>query len=641
MGLADFDHGIPMTSGAKKSIKLSITHKGLVLVIVPLLFEMIFLAVLYAKFSDTLSWLEQMDHSKDAILEQHRIQLASVRSFVMIFDTRGQVKQKELDELHKHLQTKDWNRVSYRLYPELREIIDRGQESRQSLLNMVDRKRQAMMSGTDYPFSRQGIYEAFEDMNRLSEKTMEVETRVREAVPGEVNDLRFQLLAGIVGGMTFSTLLTLWLAYYFSNDVVKRLHRIQDNTLRLTAQIPLPMPEAGGDEIAGLDRAIFETSKELEELRERESAILDNAADVICSLDSKLRFHSSNAALTRLWSYEIGDLLGKSLVTILEPRTVDDTKTNFQLIAEGAGDGELENIVRVKDGSFRNILWTIHWSRDESMYFCIAHDVTEIRAMQKLKQEFLSIAGHDLRTPLTSVSLTVARLLDGKATSAPERVRRELLKTQGTITRLVELVNELLELEKLESGKIVLTLDGISASDICTMACETLEGMATRARITLEKPKGDFAIIGDERRLVQVVTNLISNAIKFSPIGSIITIELRRVLENEDAVHERDDRPANKRSLEKSNTKSFIEIRISDRGPGIPSEDLGLIFEKFRQSRTSSTTTNIKGTGLGLAIVKAIVEAHGGTVGVESEEGKGSTFWFRIPEFQGDEEPIS
>lgn len=94
------------------------------------------------------------------------------------------------------------------------------------------------------------------------------------------------------------------------------------------------------------------------------------------------------------------------------------------------------------------------------------------------------------------------------------------------------------------------------------------------------------------------------------------------------------------RTFERPVQKSFIEFRISDRGPGIPSEDLGLIFEKFRQSRNSSNSSAVKGTGLGLAIVKAIVEAHGGSVGVESEEGKGSTFWFRIPEFEGDEEPV-
>lgn len=494
---------ILMSFGSSK-IKLSITHKGLVLVFVPLLFEMIFLGVLYAKFADTLSWLEQMDHSKDAILEQHRVQIAAVRSFVMIFDTHGQVKEKELDDLYHNFHTKDWGRINYRLYPELREIIDQSQDSRYSLMTMIDQKRQAMKNGTKYNFSRQLIYEGFEEMSRLSERTMEIENRVREALPQEVTDLKYQLLALFGIGMAVSAALTLGLANYFSNDVVNRLHRIQDNTLRLNAQIPLPTPETGGDEIAGLDRAIFETSKELEELRERESAILDNAADVICSLDSKLKFQSSNAALSRLWSYDTEELMGKSLLTILDTNTIDSTKTNFQLIAEGAGEGELENIVRVKDGGLRNILWTVHWSEAETMFFCIAHDVTEIRAMQKLKQDFLSIAGHDLRSPLTSVSLTVARLLDGKDRSVPEHVRRELTKTQTTITRLMELVNELLELEKLESGKIVLTLDCISASDVCRMACETLEGMASRARLTLEKPKGDFAVIGDERRLIQV-----------------------------------------------------------------------------------------------------------------------------------------
>jgi signal transduction histidine kinase len=140
--------------------------------------------------------------------------------------------------------------------------------------------------------------------------------------------------------------------------------------------------------------------------------------------------------------------------------------------------------------------------------------------------------------------------------------------------------------------------------------------MAARAGVTVVKPKNDFALLGDERRLVQSVVNLLSNAIKFSPRNSTITLSLERTTA--------DDAP-------------LVQMRISDQGPGIPEDDRALIFEKFSQSKASSNVS-IKSTGLGLAIVKAIAFAHGGDVGIESEIGKGSTFWLSIPEFVDQED---
>jgi PAS domain S-box len=610
-----------MSPGSPTPFKLSITQKGLVLVLVPVVFELVFLSVLFGLLSNTLANLERLDRSKAVILEQHRVYIASIRSFVMSFDLLGEVKSKELRQLHGLLQTKQWGRVNEDLYPELKQINDDSEESRQALLDMIEKRQESLKTGRNFDFSKQTIFDIFQTMSRLGERTLAIEEQVTGAVPMEVETFRNQLLTFIAVGLLASTGISLGLAYFFSNDVARRLLEIKNNTFRLAAQVPLPEPIAVGDEISSLDRVLFETSKELTELRERESAILNNAADVICSLDANLRFQGGNAAIMRLWSYEDSDLSGKSLLTILDSGSIDGTRAGFQLIAEGAGEGDIENIVRTKDGERRNILWTVKWSAADSTFYCIAHDVTEIRAVQKLKQDFLAIAGHDLRSPLTSISMRVGRLVESKDYSMPNAVRGELYKTQGAMTRLIELVNELLELEKLEVGKLALSLDCISAADVCALACQNLEGMASRSEIKIEKPKGDYAVIGDERRMIQVVTNLLSNALKFSPAGSTILIELRRHTE-----------------ICNTPPKDFVEIRISDQGPGIPAEDVALIFDKFRQSRSSTTNTAIKGTGLGLAIVKAIVEAHGGSVGVESDEGRGSTFWVRVPEFGGDEE---
>ena len=136
--------------------------------------------------------------------------------------------------------------------------------------------------------------------------------------------------------------------------------------------------------------------------------------------------------------------------------------------------------------------------------------------------------------------------------------------------------------------------------------------MATQAQVKLVKPHNDGLMFGDQGRLVQVMINLLSNAIKFSPPGAQVIL----------AVDQLDQ---------------FIELSVSDSGPGIPSEDHALVFEKFRQS-ASVSDAGTKSSGLGLSIVKAIVGAHGGEVGVESTVGKGSRFWLRIPRYSGPEE---
>jgi signal transduction histidine kinase len=207
--------------------------------------------------------------------------------------------------------------------------------------------------------------------------------------------------------------------------------------------------------------------------------------------------------------------------------------------------------------------------------------------------------------------VSLALLLDGKRGPLSERVQRLLKNAQSSSQKLTNLVNELLELEKLESSALVLELTAVSASDACASAKESVEMLAKQAQVTLRGPIGDALLLADPRRIVQVLINLLSNAIKFSPPASTVTISLAR------------------------NEPEHVDIRITDEGPGIPLEHQSLIFDKFQQSRAVSNVP-IKSTGLGLAIVKAIVEAHYGTVGVESDGTHGSTFWIRLPLHQED-----
>lgn len=222
------------------------------------------------------------------------------------------------------------------------------------------------------------------------------------------------------------------------------------------------------------------------------------------------------------------------------------------------------------------------------------------------------MVSHDLRSPLSSVGVSLALLLDGKRGPLSERAQRLLKNAQSSSQKLTTLVNDLLELEKLESSCLDLELTAVSASDACASAKESIQTLADQAQVTVRGPAGDALILADARRIVQVLINLLSNAIKFSPPKSTVTISLAR--------HE----------------AGQVDIRIADEGPGIPFEHQALIFDKFQQSRAISSVP-VKSTGLGLAIVKAIAEAHHGSVGVESDGTNGSVFWVRLPLHAEDE----
>jgi signal transduction histidine kinase len=188
-----------------------------------------------------------------------------------------------------------------------------------------------------------------------------------------------------------------------------------------------------------------------------------------------------------------------------------------------------------------------------------------------------------------------------------DAAKNVLRKAEASLERLMDLIRDLLDLEKLEAGKVVLDRSAVSALDVCSAACDSVEFLARSLGVKIVKPNNDSLIFGDERRLVRVLINLISNAIKFSPRGSTVVVALK-------------------------NLGAATEVTVADQGPGIPEEDRELIFEKFRQSKSESS---VKGTGLGLAIAKLIVEGHGGVIGVNSVLQKGSTFYIRIPNFDG------
>lgn len=249
--------------------------------------------------------------------------------------------------------------------------------------------------------------------------------------------------------------------------------------------------------------------------------------------------------------------------------------------------------------------WSGHWSESDQALFCVAHDMSERIEMERFKQQFVSMISHDLRTPLSAVKSTLELLGAGALGSLSEKGQTKVGRAEENLRHTIELINNLLDLEKMESNRMELDARITALKPILDRALEAVSALAERKRIKINDPNCSVEVVADEQRLTQLVINLLGNAIKFSPDGSKITVAVEQI-------------------------GLMVRVSISDTGPGIPSDQLESIFDRYHQTK-SAATAKVEGTGLGLAICKAIAEAHKGSIGVESTEGKGSTFWFSVP----------
>ena len=264
-----------------------------------------------------------------------------------------------------------------------------------------------------------------------------------------------------------------------------------------------------------------------------------------------------------------------------------------------------------KDGSvFWNELTVspVHNEKGKLINFIgIQNDITSRVEAETRISEFYSIVSHELRTPLTSIRTSLGLLEEGEGGNLSPEAKSLIEIAFRNTDRLVRLVNDILDFRKIESEKLELRYNRIKARSIVEQVVRELGTTASEKSIRLVVDiKSDVTFQADRDRIIQVLTNLTANAIKFSGEKNAVTIvvDLRR--------------------------KNYLRFSVSDHGPGIPRSEVGKLFQKFQQV-DSSDGRREGGTGLGLAISKSLVEMHGGTIGVDSKLGAGSTFWFEIP----------
>ncbi|HND04320.1 MAG TPA: ATP-binding protein [Candidatus Obscuribacter sp.] len=438
--------------------------------------------------------------------------------------------------------------------------------------------------------------------------------KIADASPEHQRKFREQVQTVLIAGGVTNMLLTLVLGLILTRNIVSRLNVINDNSYRLASERPLNPPLAGDDEIARVDGIFHQMAGHLKNAAGREKAILESAYDCICSLDSDLRFTSANAASLQFFAVPDDEIVSTRLLDYLDKDCAQSVLAFRDKARQGEMQGALKLSIRRADGEVRDVLWSARWAAEEGKsgeLFSIFHDVTEQSRAEQLRQEVVAMVTHDLRTPLMTVQSFLELLSQGfygeKSEVGPkeDKSHRHLAGARRSCNRMVLLIRDLLDIEKIKSGKMEMNLSNVSAREVLEAAAEEATSFAAEMGVSLKVKPTKSVVRADEEMLQRVISNLVSNAIKFSASGGTVTL----------GAH---------------NSGQTVTFSVTDEGAGIEPAMLKNVFDRFQQAR-NQTSRSRGGSGLGLTICKEIVQLHGGKIWVESTLGEGSQFFFEMP----------
>ncbi len=407
-------------------------------------------------------------------------------------------------------------------------------------------------------------------------------------------------------GFVLNIFVVIALIRSFTINISNRLAVLSENTLRLTRGEALHSQVAGSDEIAMVDSSFHQMSERLAEAARKEKAVVENMPVGFLLVDEVLTIKLVNSTFENITGIARDKLVGESLVSLLLPDKDKDDKALINHIIQKSSESVYDCRILREDGEERYMNFSLNRfvSSEGDILIGTMLDVTARHQLEQLRNDFVSIVSHDLRTPLTSIGACLHVLPFNRFGQMNDEGRRMVGVAQKEIDRLMRLIKSLLDVARMEAGNISLDIMDFPISSLITRSIAAVSSFAEGKGITIDYLSSDFQVVADEERLIQVLVNLLSNAIKFSNAGSAIKVT---VFESEE----------------------HFEIRVTDTGRGIPRDMHEAIFERFKQVARADATEK-GGTGLGLPICRMLLASHGGTIGVESTEGVGSTFWFRL-----------
>lgn len=449
------------------------------------------------------------------------------------------------------------------------------------------------------------------EANRVAESLDYVSTLTRSVAWGT------SVLIGLL------VLMALWGLRFQISLPLNRLTHIMTRLSRGDLSIAIP-PMDASTEIGEMARSVQvfkdnaiereRAEKALKESEIRHRTVLASVVDALITISDHGMIESFNPAAERMFGYEADQVIGKN-ISMLMPEPYSSEHDGYLEKYRNTGEEHIlgvsgrELTARRQDGSEFPIELAVTemYLGKKRLFTGIVRDITERRKIDRMKNEFISTVSHELRTPLTSIRGALGLLVGGAMGDMPKPTRNLLTIAHGNTERLLLLINDILDIEKIEAGKMLFQFANVQLMPFLEEVVTANQAYAEEYGVQIKIVRGveGGQVFADARRLTQVMSNLLSNACKFSPRGKTVEVAVDR-------------------------KNSDLRISVSDIGPGIPESFQPNVFSKFTQSDATDTRKQ-GGTGLGLSITRAIVEKHGGRIGFVSTEGAGATFHVDLP----------
>ena len=476
-------------------------------------------------------------------------------------------------------------------------------------------------------FGYQKIYFNPYDHSRYWLLTMHIpEALIFSEINSALNSMIYiDLLIGI-----FSLLLILW---FVSRKILYPISTLADSAEKLqSGDLSVRLdPALVKDEFKTLYQLMnnfaksqqdntLELEKKIATQTKRLSAVIDNIVDAIITIDADGKIESFNRAATTIFGYSEDEVMDRN-VKMLMPDPYQSEHDGYLAHHNKTGEKKIIGIGREVVGKRKNNstfpmeLAVSEISIDKTKHFVgIVRDITERKRIEQMQKEFVSTVSHELRTPLTSISGSLGLVLGGVTGELPEKAKDLLKIANNNSERLIHLINDILDIEKMSAGKMQFDFNVVDIMPVISQAIDANRGYGEKLNVTFtfnSTVSAPLMVRVDEKRIEQVMSNLLSNAAKYSPSGEQVTITLD-VLDQ------------------------AVRISVHDQGKGIPEAFRAKVFDKFAQA-DSSDTRQKGGTGLGLNITKAIVEQHQGQIDFNCEAGQGTTFNVTLPLWQDEQ----
>jgi len=714
--------------------RVTITKQGLIGICLLLAIEFLFIGTLAGLLFKTKDLLDKEQHDREVAVGLNN--LANISQKIGIAMIRSASPPELLQFVESSTDYHGFLGQLNREITRLKDLVHNDPESQRKL----DELERAASATCNYYDSQQSTFrqspEGFETFNktmfrlssnvtRLSQELIKRYRNTEQTKPSDTVKALSDAQVVLITAALVNLFGAVFVAMVLVKRITGRISTLSDNVDRFSRGQPLNERIPYTDEIGMIDSLFHEMTTAIQSARRNEAALVENASEVICQLDSDGMFISLSPSVRTQWNYEPDYLIGKHFSSILRAEDAERASAEVKQLMSSVKRSSFEAFVLTGAEEHIDTTWSVYWSTTAESLFCFVHNMTELKNMEALlaaqeeqvrnatenipvgliavnrdgfiqsvnataermtgrnrqdltsrpvlsvlegddgvgedvlqalesqsfnqttrcslklpdghnlpveitsanleeenndllivlddvservkletmKADFVNILGRNLRQPLNETQLRVSALLQNNNLDSKKLDR--LARVCTNIERLLRLIDELLSIQKLGAGRLVGSLKPVQVHDVMRGAVEAISDHAEQQGIILEHEDSTSTIFGDKERLVQVIVNLTGNAIKFSPRNSTVSLKVEEHAEQ-------------------------VEFSIIDRGRGIPENMRSSIFEQYIQTSAADGRRG-KGTGLGLSICKSIVEAHGGSIGVDSEEGSGSRFWFTVP----------